>query len=347
MPPVVQYFADVPDRSVLSTASHYKYELQILRQLRDQYGYRLEVATDASKLSATADLYYGRWATSAVKSTLLSKVARSPSIVYTGGSEVVNSIDHTNGESYSDRPWWHRLAIKLNLGLCSEIVVPSTYNRREVEKISSGKVRVMPHFIDTDRYSPKGDTDEGAFEGDDYALTISWLSETHLTGKCLYSIIDAIARLDDRYRIVILGADRGGYRSLVKYIDEQGASSQVKVITEFSEDEKIALLRGATLYLQPTLHEGFGMANVEAMSTGTPVITSERGAVPDVVGDKAVFVEPDDPAAIGASLEGLWDDEERRTRLSREGRSHVETNYSLSAGREQFGELLEKYIHGA
>jgi glycosyltransferase involved in cell wall biosynthesis len=57
-------------------------------------------------------------------------------------------------------------------------------------------------------------------------------------------------------------------------------------------------MRECTVYLQPTRYEGFGLAILEAMSCGAPVVTSARGAVPEVVGDTAILVDGTSPMAI-------------------------------------------------
>lgn len=340
----LQYFADVPDKSVLLDIPHYRYEIRILNNLQSQLGYSLDIATSMKEISTNADLYYGRWATSGFKSTIISRLARAPSLIYTSGSEITNTKSHTNNESYSDRPLWHRIAIKANLRLCSKVLVSSDYNKKQVQNICTNDVEILPHYIDTSRYSPGEVNTDLPFSNNNYILTISWLSQSHIEGKCLYKIIDLAANLGGKYKFIILGSDRGGYQSLKKYIKMRDVKNNLKVITDFTEEEKIDLMRGARMYFQPTLHEGFGMANLEAMSIGTPVVTSERGAVPEVVGRNAVFVEPDDLKDMCNKIVDLWSDDNRLKKFSKVGRKRAVSNYSIQTGEESFKKVLREYL---
>ncbi len=71
-----------------------------------------------------------------------------------------------------------------------------------------------------------------------------------------------------------------------------------QIIYRFIEEEdKPAIYSGASLFVFPSIYEGFGLTPLEAMSCGTPVICSNRTALPEVVGDAAVSLDPDDTAA--------------------------------------------------
>lgn len=341
----LQYFSDVSGRSILFDIPHYRYELKILDNLQDKLGYSLYIATSLNEMSTNADLYYARWATSGIKSTIISKLAGAPSLIYTGGSEIVNTNSNTNNEGYSDRPLWHQVAIRANLNLCTKVLVPSEYNKREVQNICSNDVGILPHYIDTTVYSPGGTTTNLPFNENEYILTISWLSESHIMGKRLYEVIDLANNVNNKYKFVILGSDRGGYQDLQQYIKTKELMSNLKIITDFSEKEKIDLIRGARMYFQPTLHEGFGMANLEAMSVGTPIVTSARGAVPEVVGDNAVFVEPDNLEDMSMKVTELWDDDYRLNKLSKGGRKRAVSNFSIQTGEEFFEKVLKVYLN--
>jgi len=80
-----------------------------------------------------------------------------------------------------------------------------------------------------------------------------------------------------------------------------------------------ALYAGARVFAYPSRYEGFGLPVLEALASGTPVITSDRGALAEVAGDAACRVDPDDVAALHADLERLLTDDERRHQLSCHG----------------------------
>ena len=83
-----------------------------------------------------------------------------------------------------------------------------------------------------------------------------------------------------------------------------------------SDAEKLALLTGASAFLYPSRYEGFGMPVLEAMACGTPVVTSNVSSLPEVAGNAAVLVDPDDLAAMTAGMSELLEDEDLRIRLA-------------------------------
>jgi glycosyltransferase involved in cell wall biosynthesis len=75
----------------------------------------------------------------------------------------------------------------------------------------------------------------------------------------------------------------------------------------------------ADLFVYPSLYEGFGWPPLEAMACGTPVVTSNVSSLPEVVGDAALFVSPDDVDGLAAALHRVWHDEALRADLRARG----------------------------
>ena len=79
----------------------------------------------------------------------------------------------------------------------------------------------------------------------------------------------------------------------------------------------------AALVAFPSLYEGFGLPVLEAMGRGVPVVTSDRSSLPEVAGDAALLVDPEDPAAIGAAIERVLGDDDLAARLGAAGRGRA------------------------
>ncbi len=75
-------------------------------------------------------------------------------------------------------------------------------------------------------------------------------------------------------------------------------------------DEMPAIYNGATVLALPSHYEGFGLTALEAMACGTPTVVSDRGSLPEVVGDTGLLVDPDDPEDIAAALRQMLTDSE-------------------------------------
>lgn len=84
-----------------------------------------------------------------------------------------------------------------------------------------------------------------------------------------------------------------------------------------------ALLSGATISLYPSLYEGFGLPVLESMACGVPVITSDRGAIPEIAGDCAVLVDPENIDGIAEAISELLRDETHRDRLRTMGKKRA------------------------
>ena len=92
------------------------------------------------------------------------------------------------------------------------------------------------------------------------------------------------------------------------------------VLTGYVPDEMLpALYSGAAAFVYPSLYEGFGLTVLEAMACGTPVICSSTTSLPEVAGDAAVLVDPNDVAAIGHAIQNLLTDEQLRRSLRARG----------------------------
>jgi glycosyltransferase involved in cell wall biosynthesis len=79
------------------------------------------------------------------------------------------------------------------------------------------------------------------------------------------------------------------------------------------------LYSGAQLLCLPSFYEGFGLPVLEAMACGTPVVASNRGSLPEVVGEAGVMINPDDPTKIAAGLHQVLTDAGLAGELRRRG----------------------------
>jgi glycosyltransferase involved in cell wall biosynthesis len=300
---------------------------QDVKSLRDA-GYDVRFATRIRDLRR-ADVFYVWWWTWAFIPVLFAKICRRPVIV-----SGVLDINY-----YAGRPWWHRLLMRLAFAIADRNVFTS---RMEFDDLPSRFFVRHPAYapltVDTREYRPDGER-EPALIG-----TVAWLQQPNVTRKCVVELIRAAAivhRTHPEVRFVLAGA-HGNFadaaRSLVHELD---ADSYIALPGAITRAEKVRLMQSCTVYLQPTRYEGFGLAILEAMSCGAPVLTSAAGAVPEVVGDAALVVDGTNPEHIATELRRILSDHALRRDLSTRARARVESTFPYERRRRDIGELLQ------
>ncbi|MBN2056664.1 glycosyltransferase family 4 protein [bacterium] len=109
--------------------------------------------------------------------------------------------------------------------------------------------------------------------------------------------------------LVIAGRPAWGSGKMYDAIDRHKLRRHVRVLGYLSPDELPALYRGASLLVQPSLHEGFGLPVLEAMSLGLPVVASRIAALEEIAGTAAAFFEPGDAESLMSVLHQVLMDE--------------------------------------
>jgi exopolysaccharide biosynthesis WecB/TagA/CpsF family protein len=140
------------------------------------------------------------------------------------------------------------------------------------------------------------------------------------------------------YQLVLAGADWHGAERVHAWIAHHQPTG-VKCLGFVPDQDLPALYRGATLYVQPSLYEGFGLPIVEAMAAGTPVLSSDQGALPEVGGGAVAYCEPRDASQWAAAMTRLLCDDAERTHLRAQGLRRAQ-QFSWTAHAEKIIGLL-------
>lgn len=137
--------------------------------------------------------------------------------------------------------------------------------------------------------------------------------------KNLGTLVEAVARLADDHpdlRLVVTGEGpcRDDLAARARRLDVADRVTFTGYLPERADVH--AVLSRLDLYAMPSHHEGFGVAALEAMAAGLPVVASDIPPLREVVGDAGVFVDPADPAALAEAIGGLVGDRDRREHLA-------------------------------
>jgi alpha-1,3-rhamnosyl/mannosyltransferase len=209
-------------------------------------------------------------------------------------------------------PRWHRLYtsrfIGRMLGAADRIITPSQDTADDLNallRVPASKIRMVPNGIDALFFGPAL---RAAAERPPYVLFVG----TPEPRKNLSRLISAMTILRARGRretLVIVGA--GGWGDGV----QEGL--EVQQAGRVSDEELHTLYANASSLALPSLHEGFGLAALEAMAAGTPVVAGNTGALPEVTGGAAILVDPLNPEAIADGIEEAIRERDRLVPLGR------------------------------
>lgn len=215
------------------------------------------------------------------------------------------------------------------LGRVAAVVVPSVSTRDDLlaaHPVDPDRVHVVPLGVDIEAFAP---VPQDAVEivrdrfGIDqpYALFVGGIDPR----KNLEGLVRAFLTLEPGTQLVIVGGpvrwNPEANERLETLIGSLDAVSRARIIRTgyVSEADKVALLTGATLLAYPSLYEGFGFPVLEGFAAGVPVMTSISSSLPEVAGDAAVLVDPQDPDAIARGLNELFGDPDLRGVLAAAG----------------------------
>ena len=99
----------------------------------------------------------------------------------------------------------------------------------------------------------------------------------------------------DHLKLVLIGDEISKYAALRRAVHQHQLHKYVRFLGYLPEETLAVMYRLAGVFVFPSLYEGFGLPPLEAMASGTPVVTSNVSSLPEVAGDAAVLVDPYDP----------------------------------------------------
>jgi glycosyltransferase involved in cell wall biosynthesis len=231
-----------------------------------------------------------------------------------------------NPEWFSPRfsAWYGWLMPRLARQVAHIIAVSEFTRHRIVERfgVRPGKVTVIPNGVD-ERFSVRPAEEVAAArqtigvpEGH-YFLFVGSLEPRKNLSRLLKAWEKAHRRLPDDTWLVVAGAK--GRSQVFTGVALEQLPPRVHLTGYVSDEDLPALYSGALAVVYPSLYEGFGLPPLEAMACGTPVVTSNRSALPEVVGDAGVLVDPYDTDAIAQALAEALENTGLREELSRRG----------------------------
>ena len=152
--------------------------------------------------------------------------------------------------------------------------------------------------------------------------------------KNLVRLVEAFEQVDRSWRLVLAGSAGFGAERIFQHIESSPARNRIEITGYVTSAELASWYARAQVFAFPSLDEGFGIPLVEAMDAGVPVLTSNRSALPEVVGNAALLIDPEDTGELTDALRRLTIDEDLRTDLIGRGkRRALEFSWTAAVAR--------------
>jgi len=151
-----------------------------------------------------------------------------------------------------------------------------------------------------------------------FLLNVGTLEER----KNAFSIVKAIKDLD--VHLVLVGKETDYSSQIHDYCKTHNLVHRVHFLKGLTSKELAIIYQLATLFIYPSIFEGFGIPIIEALYSKTPVITTNSGVFPEAGGPHSSYVNPKDITAMSTTIEALWNNENRRNEMAEKGLEFVQ-----------------------
>ena len=268
------------------------------------------------------------------------------------------TITYIHDMSYKACPgnvrWQTAFNLKLNmrktLRRADRIITLSSFSREEISRFFPSvkeKISVLPCGVDRGIFHP------GFKEADiapvlkkygitgAYFLYMGTIEPRKNIRRMLYAYRKALGEMPQLPQVVLAGGSGWKNRPIYGAVKKLGIEGKVKFIGYVGDEERPALLNGATAFVYPSLYEGFGMPPLEAMACGTPVVTSDASSLPEVVGDAALLIDPQSVDEIAKAMLLIAGDGALRENLKMKGLERAEC-FTWEKTAEKLRKLIEE-----
>lgn len=203
--------------------------------------------------------------------------------------------------------WYLELGTRWSAWKARHIITPSETTKNDLirfYRLPAERITVIHHGIDTQFFRRTPEECEAVRQR--YALRKPFLLHvgTMQPRKNLLALLEAfqlLARQDEELELVLVGKRGWLAKPIEKVLAMSPFRERVRWLGYVADDDLPALYSAADVFVFPSLYEGFGLPVLEALACGTPVVTSNRGALAEIAGP-ALQCDPTDPAAIAQAV---------------------------------------------
>lgn len=217
--------------------------------------------------------------------------------------------------------------------MADAVLTVSEFSKREISThlgLNQEKISVVYNGVDEFFFSQDSGTPVDLPER--YVLFVGAMNPR----KNIKRLLQAAARLPDDTELVMVGPEnKDSFQNVNVIVPEN-----VRVLGYVSQEELKYTYENAACFVFPSLYEGFGLPPLEAMACGTPVVAGERGALPEVLGGAAEYVDPESVTDIERGILRVLDNSQYAAELAEKGQSRAAEFTWTRAGDQLRGLLM-------
>ena len=192
--------------------------------------------------------------------------------------------------------YYTSLTIPKTISKAAGIITISKFIADEIGDTFQRRINVFPVLLAPGKLSDLSLDDEKKFQKK-HPYNFIFTTTTSMPHKNLITVLKAIKEIKSRkkldFKLIVAGQMKGSFHlSNQKFISENNLEDDILLLGFISEEEKSFLYRKAKFVIYPSIYEGFGLPILEAMSVGTPVISSKSASMPEVGGKACMYFDP-------------------------------------------------------
>ncbi len=242
------------------------------------------------------------------------------------------------------RRWYGFLRMQRRVARQARLVLtPSTSSKRDIVAdfgVAPARVQVVPLGVDEGFRPPTAPRVPGR---------IVAMASADAPMKGIATLLEAFAKLRterDHLELLLVSKPQPGGRT-EQIVDRLAVRDHVRFVHGVTDLELVEIMGSAEVACVPSLYEGFSLPTAELMACATPLVVSDAGAIPEVVGPDGLcadLVPPGDVEVLAGALGRLLDDPERRERYGAAGRARVDELFSWRAAAAATAAAYEEAI---
>ena len=227
------------------------------------------------------------------------------------------------------------------------IITGSHYTKKELVKelgINPQKIDVIYHAVDHDifnaSFNPKCETVKRELNlPKNYILFVGSIEPRKNLKNLLQAYVNLPKHLKKSIPLLLVGFTGWNNEEIMQIIKKE----QILYLGYVDDQTLSCLYKTATLFVYPSIYEGFGIPPLEAMACGTPVIVSNSSSLPEACGDAALYIDPNDEVDLRKSIEKVLEDKNLQQQMIKKGIEHC-ANFTWDRSAKKHAEVFKPFI---